>query len=63
LVVPGGRLMAVLTPHPHRRMNKFSLILGGMALQAGFGLQVQRFDIGVFRRISSGKFADPRRPN
>ena len=63
--------MAVLTPHPHRRVYKLPLILGGMALEAGFGISVfgvkvrvvGGLKIRVVGGVSSRNFANPRHPN
>jgi hypothetical protein len=38
LVIGGSRLVTVLTPQSHRCMDKFTLVFGGVAFQAGFGL-------------------------
>jgi len=47
LAVAGHNLVAILTAHPHCRMHKLPLNLGGMALQAGFRLKILGFKQGM----------------
>jgi hypothetical protein len=69
-VVGGDYLVTVLAAHCHGRVDKLPLILGRMALEAGFSLKVLCFKIGMIRRfkvmgfrgIGRRKFAHPRHP-
>ena len=51
LAVAGHNLVAVLTAHPHGCVHKLPLDLGGMALQAGFGLKILGFKEGMICRL------------
>jgi hypothetical protein len=49
-------LVAVLTSHFHGAVNELALILGGMALEAGFGGLVPQFKVGVVSGLDVGAF-------